>query len=281
MFDTKAKSKFQAETVKLLIKYGADVTVQDETLRTPLHLAAFSGSTETVQLLIEHGADVTAQDRSKKTPLHLSFSDVSLRTGSLLIWHRPDSDGQYDRDFMQNYYDEQSERVENVRLLIKNGADVKARDETHLTPLHMASSSGFPGLVGLLIEHGANVAARDCRHKTPLHLASSWVGSRIALLFIEYRTDLNVQDSSHGDFESPDGRAASRAVANTVRLLIDHGADVTVRDESQSTPLHLVSESSMGSDEAVQLLIEHGADVTAIDGNRRTPLHLASSRVST
>ena len=68
-----------------------------------------------------------------------------------------------------------------MRLLIKNGADVKAQDETHSTPLHMASSSGFPGLVGLLIEHGADVTARDRRCKTPLHLASSLVSSRIAL----------------------------------------------------------------------------------------------------
>ena len=65
-----------------------------------------------------------------------------------------------------------------------------------------------------------------------------------------------------------------------MRLLIDNGADVTAQDESQSTPLHLASESSLGSGEVVQLLIEHGADVTAIDGNRRTPLHLAASRVS-
>ena len=78
MFDYREKSKFQADTVKLLINHGADVTARDETLRTPLHLAAFSGSTKTVQLLIEHGADVTAQDRRKKTPLHLTFSDVSF-----------------------------------------------------------------------------------------------------------------------------------------------------------------------------------------------------------
>ena len=65
---------------------------------------------------------------------------------------------------------------------------------------------------------------------------------------------------------------------NTVKLLLEHGADVTARDESQSTPLHLAS--SLGNSGVVQLLIKHGADVTAIDGNHRTPLHLASSRVS-
>jgi ankyrin repeat protein len=85
MLPYQAKFKFQADTVRLLINYGADVTAQDETHRTPLHLAAFSGSTKTVQLLIEHGADVTVQDRNKKTPLHLVVSDVSFGADFLLI----------------------------------------------------------------------------------------------------------------------------------------------------------------------------------------------------
>jgi ankyrin repeat protein len=66
------------DTVRILIHYGADVTAQDETLLTPLHLAAFSGSAETVRLLIADGADVTAQDIRKKTPLHLACSIVSF-----------------------------------------------------------------------------------------------------------------------------------------------------------------------------------------------------------
>jgi ankyrin repeat protein len=52
-----------------------------------------------------------------------------------------------------------------------------------------------------------------------------------------------------------------------------------VMDEIKSTPLHLAS--SVGSAETVQLLIEHGAEVAAQDVNNRTPLHLASCRVST
>ena len=166
--------------------------------------------------------------------------------------------------------------MENVRLLIKNGADVKAQDETHSTPLHMASSSWFPELVGLLIEHGADVTARDRKHRTPLHLASSMVSSRMALLFVECRTGLHGQNSKYDGYNE----TVFDAMTNTVRLLIHHGADVTAQDQSQSTPLHLVSESSLGSGEVVQLLIDHGADVTAIDGNRRTPLDLALSRVS-
>jgi ankyrin repeat protein len=71
----------------------------------------------------------------------------------------------------------------------------------------------------------------------------------------------------------------SHAKADIVGLLIDHGADVMVMDETKSTPLHLAS--AVGSVETVRLLIEHGADVTAQGVNNRTPLHLASCRVST
>ena len=72
-------SDTKADIVKLLIDHGADVTAQDETWSTPLHLAAYCGSsTQTMRLLIEHGADVTAQDRNNKTPLHSALSKVNF-----------------------------------------------------------------------------------------------------------------------------------------------------------------------------------------------------------
>lgn len=71
--------------MELLIYYGADVTAQDETKSTPLHLASSVVSTETVRLLIDHGADITAPDVHCMTPLHLASSWVSAETMQLLI----------------------------------------------------------------------------------------------------------------------------------------------------------------------------------------------------
>lgn len=73
----------RAETVRLLIEKGMDVTAKDESLSTPLHLGSSSGIPEIVRLLIEHGGDVTAKDRSGRTPLHIASSWVSAKTGSL------------------------------------------------------------------------------------------------------------------------------------------------------------------------------------------------------
>ena len=72
------------------------------------------------------------------------------------------------------------------------------------------------------------------------------------------------------DFSSP----ISKEMVEIVRLLVEQGADVTAKDKSSSTPLHLAS--SFGSPEIVRLLIERGVDITAEDESRRTPLHLAS-----
>lgn len=175
---------------------------------------------------------------------------------------------------MRNFPHKSAEKTVTVQLLIQHGADVKAQDDTHTAPLHLASSLGIPEIVQLLIDHGADVIAQDWMRRTPLHLASSLVSSKLALLSIKDRADLYGQDDSDRE---PD-RGNSHAKPNIVMLLIDHGADVTAQDEAQSTPLHLAS--SIGGVETVRLLIDHGADVTSQDGNRKTPLHLASSRVS-
>ena len=72
------------------------------------------------------------------------------------------------------------------------------------------------------------------------------------------------------DFSSP----ISKEMVEIVRLLVEQGADVTAKDKSCSTPLHLAS--SFGTPEIVRLLIERGVDITAEDESRKTPLHLAS-----
>ncbi len=63
-----------------------------------------------------------------------------------------------------------------------------------------------------------------------------------------------------------------------VRLLIEHGARVDVRNTSEATPLHIACFN--GRVDSVRLLIEYGADVNAKNdaGNNTggfTPLHLA------
>ena len=256
----------KTDTVRLLLKHGADLSVQDKTHSTPLHLAALSGSPETVRLLLEHGADVAVLDGSHKTALHLASSWVSATTAVLNQKHQNNINGQY--QYSWRFNSSSLPKAETVRLLIEQDMDVTAEDENLSTPLHLASSSGIPEIARLLIERGADINSRDMYRRTPLNLASSWVSAKATSLLFHHRFDVNPQDD----------RSMSESKADMVGLLIDHGADVAVQDESHSTPLHLAS--FWGSVETVRRLIEHGADATAKDKNNQAPLHLALLKVS-
>jgi ankyrin repeat protein len=158
--------------VQLLIEKGANVSAQDETRSTPLHLASSSGIPEITRLLINHGASVTAQDQTHRTPLHLASSWVSAKTALPFVPHganineQDDSVHRTDRETFHM-------KADTVRLLIGDRASVTMQDETQSTPLHLASSLGSAETVRLLIEQGADVNAQDANHRTPLHLASS------------------------------------------------------------------------------------------------------------
>ena len=166
--------------------------------------------------------------------------------------------------------------LETLKLLIKHGMDVTAKDQNLSTPLHLASSSGNLEIVRILMESGADATNMDGSGRTPLHLASSWVSNKAASLLLclmSHMLDINGQNDEH--CRSPFREFTVKA--EIVRLLIEHGADVVAHDEAHSTPLHLAAKCA--SAQTVRLLIEHGADTTAKDRSDQTPLHLALFKV--
>jgi ankyrin repeat protein len=69
--------------VEVLWKVGADATVKDDLYgKTPLHLAAESGSASAVVVLLKAGADAKAKDGDGKTPLHWAAERFRLCVGS-------------------------------------------------------------------------------------------------------------------------------------------------------------------------------------------------------
>ena len=91
--------------------------------------------------------------------------------------------------------------------------------------------------------------------------------------YIAEGTDINAPD----DYSnlSPLAWSASHGQTEATRLLIESGADVNIKDDNGSTPLHAAA--AFGRVDVAKLLVEHGADLQVRNDDGGTPadaLHL-------
>ena len=131
-------------------------------------------------------------------------------------------------------------RIEIMRLLLENGADIKIQDNEGWSCLLVAIFQGDAGLVGELIAAGADVDA------------NVFATGRTALL-----------QALEGD------------KLDIAGMLISSGANVNLHKDGQMTPLMVAA--AKGRSDLVLLLIEKGADVNARTDDRKTALTIAES----
>lgn len=87
-----------------------------------------------------------------------------------------------------------------MKILLKNGADVIAKDKGGLIPLHNACSYGHLDVCELLISAGygsAQVHAADLWQYTPLHEAASKSRAEVCFLLLAYGAN-PTQPNCHG-----------------------------------------------------------------------------------
>ncbi|MBI5327091.1 MAG: ankyrin repeat domain-containing protein [Deltaproteobacteria bacterium] len=130
-----------------------------------------------------------------------------------------------------------------VERLIKEGADVNAKNESARTPLHMATSKD---IAELLIAKGADVHARNDIAGTPLYQATS---KDITELLIAKGANVNEKDRDHW---TPLHSAAMNGKKEVAEFLIVKGSDVNARNIYGYTPSDLAA--SEGQTEVASFL---------------------------
>jgi len=140
-------------------------------------------------------------------------------------------------------------------------------------PLHYATSCGMHDVARfLIVEHSQDVNAQVTFWKdTPLHVASSGSYMEVVRVLLEFGADLEVKDL---DGRTPLLRMSGRGDMELTRILLEHGADTEARDKHGHTPLLQTSER--GHVDLARVLLEHGADTEARDDGGHSPLHVAS-----
>ena len=189
-----ATEQKETDTVKELIKKGANINAQDSKGRTAVMIATYNNDVETAKVLIDAGADVNIQDHIKNNPFlyagaegHIEILKLTIEAGAdPAITNRyggtaliPASEHGYidvirelltktdiDINHVNNLgwtalmeaiilNDGDKTQQQTVQLLIDHGADVNIPDNDKVTPLQHAREKGFKEIEEILLQAGA------------------------------------------------------------------------------------------------------------------------------
>jgi ankyrin repeat protein len=170
-----------------------------------------------------------------------------------------------------------------VRKLVFRGADLFSRNSSQQSPLHFASKAGDYASVRTLLLLGAKVALTDEHGLNALHYAaqSGNYETTIAILETEEAKAVNLVASKDKRGQNVLHHLLSTHCINrveTVRLLLDQGADGLELDNSGISPLARFIKSSMLriDIEICRLLLEIKGNASFVDCDGQTIGHLCA-----
>lgn len=199
----------------------------DETVNDQLLQAAGQKDAEAVADLIKQGANINGQDDSGRTALMIATRNNDVAT---------------------------------AKALIDAGADVNIQDNIQDSPFLYAGAEGYIEILKLTIDAGANTKITNRFGGTALIPASEHGYVDVVEMLLT-QTDINVNHVNNLGWtalmEAVILNDGGEKQQQTIQLLIDHGADVNIPDNSKVTPLQHARER--GYAEIEQILLKAGA----------------------
>ena len=276
-----------------LLAAGADPDAAEAALgQTALMLAVAENHTPVARLLLETGADVSARSTNRFTPLlfaaqqgNLEAADLLLSAGADVNESAPDGIGGNtnarsrfvpDTDAAALLVAIDSGHSDLARFLLARGAD-PGHDGAGRTALHAAVQRKMPEVVAALLDHGADPDPRLTR--------------RLPFVSRRIQQANGMTPSNLG--ATPFFLAASYNDLESMKILVEGGADSTLRTDDETTALMAAAGADYveGADKygvrwfgdnlplqqsalaAVKYLLGLGLDVNAVNVHDQTTLH--------
>eukprot|EP00418_Pyrodinium_bahamense_P005390 CAMPEP_0179017862 /NCGR_PEP_ID=MMETSP0796-20121207/4058_1 /TAXON_ID=73915 /ORGANISM="Pyrodinium bahamense, Strain pbaha01" /LENGTH=499 /DNA_ID=CAMNT_0020713605 /DNA_START=84 /DNA_END=1583 /DNA_ORIENTATION=- len=247
-----------AEVVRFLCEWGADMERSGMDGGTPLVAAVAAGHVEVIECLCEAHADPGRGAADGITPLHIAAWYGHLKAARLLI-----SAGAATNPFKRGWCLPQHDAEARSR-----GREIEVRRE-FWTPAMAAAGNGHLEIVRLLLD--CSVDTEPVKSETSLLGLASWHGQiSVVRHLCEARADLTLTSTSVWGHQSPLALAARGGHMEVVKHLCGARADV-----EEGAPLLFAAMA--GHPELVHYLCGRGADPNAAHGaDGQCPVHAAA-----
>jgi RNA polymerase sigma factor (sigma-70 family) len=220
------------EAAQLLLDYGADIDLMDDSYHSPpVGWAGENRQDEMVQFLVDRGAKITIGQIAAWG----SLEDLKRRIREVPSLVNDGTGAESDR-WSPLWKAAGWDRKDVVEFLLEEGADVNAITRSRQTPILGAAQSGNVEIVKLLIDAGADVSVRFKDGRTALHKAAEVKSGPTTELLISEGVELDVAKNTG---ETALHFAAWGRSREVVAILVAHGANVTTKDQKGRTPLDM------------------------------------------
>jgi ankyrin repeat protein len=249
------------ETLRTLLKQGANVNSTEADGTTALIWASYWDNLEDADLLIRSGAKVNAANDLGATPLWAACQNGSEAMVRRLLTAGANPNAKLTLGETMLMEASRTGNPAVVEQLLNKGAEVNARAARGQTALMWAVAQRHPDVVKLLLAKGADVRARS----------EAW--SQVMAVPPHGYLDYN-RAIPHGD-DTPLLFAARVDDLASAKLLVAAGADVNDADAWGVSATALAAHSGFG--DVVEFLLEKGADPNAAKSGF-SALHVAIMR---
>jgi ankyrin repeat protein len=245
------------------------VNTKDNKGTTPLMYAAYAGSIESMKALLDAGADVNAKNGLDATALMWCSGDkdkVRLLVGKGADVNAVSKMGRSALMLAAEHHGASA----IVKFLLDNGASVKPMTKEGMDALVMASEANDIESMRLLLAKG--VEPKGPSLPMSVMNVASFGNLEAVKLLVSKGAPVNAVSPpqvggnvKNGPIElgsfTPLILAVGDGNPDTVKFLLDSGADVNAKDVRGMTPLMLAIASDRHNPEIIKMLLDKGADV--------------------
>ncbi|CDW85825.1 dhhc zinc finger domain containing protein [Stylonychia lemnae] len=150
------------------------IEIYDRSGYSPLHFAAYKNNEKMAEILC-----LFVLGRYKNTLL--DDNERIIREATLKEWVNKQSRG--DEGFTPLHFASFHGNIQLIRMLMKYGANIEAKNKLDINMLHVAAQGDQPASLNFFRLQGLDINSRDRKQSTPLHWAA-FSGAELALSYI-------------------------------------------------------------------------------------------------